>query len=1422
MARNHGPCTDESTHTGQAASCSVSARIAQRRVELAAARLLPSSESPTLPEDRIRTAGAARTLWTGTSPMRPHTPETRAPAAQTSQGPDTPWRQTCGSGQSPDAAGAPSRHFITQEKREARSCNSKSERPVAATDTHESGELVSQKIVFHPPTPPPSTPPYVWRISHAKWNLLRKIEHGNTTTTPKVAADLRLGHRIAVWWQGPGPANSRWYTARVLTAEVKRGVLQHTMLYDSDKSRRWTHNLMPQSRQPATGDFSRWAPAPPTFTPPCPGCGGSTRGGTGASVGRLSYTCDQCENKCTCRDPATLVRADPASPRITEDPDIRPTQTRATRRAPAAQAQGTRKSPRLATLAPDAGGQPAAAAQMANAGAHAPRAPPPRPLLYRSDADQRSCMADTILTYHNTNSLAAPGAGKGYLRDVALTTSDVHAISETSWDDARIKTLTAAMRTGGHRLWAVAAKTRSTVKSGTAILARSTIAPREGDGLLWGKPDGKAMAVALTIQEQPVVLLAAHLPHTDPERVAFLREVADEVEKAATAHSQTQEGAAWAAPLYLWAGDLNLTCHRILDNETPKPAPSPEVVEALSRLNQVMGGAIDVYRALHPQGRAYTHGTVENGVTKPGSRRRLDAWMAPPSALTGPTGVVAARLLDKVRTGFSYVNSHTRKEVYRESDHDGVQIVLRGALIPKPAPRATLRPGTLTDPGVRAAISGLIAQTPDLTTETADTLWNNVLRLGLEHQRVRAKERGARRQEIIKTIKRLQDRLKGMPECRKYHRVAYTLNRYKGKLRLQIHKDRRRRDDQEEYTTQMVAAGQGKQPKPWAPPQPVTRIQEPATCSVHATLKPTPQGRVHLTLSKRTTEGTVHTSQEDIATSVSAYWEGLLNAVHTPTAQAERDKTGVLGKLRAEVASLPKSVTEGLKTDNLICADNIVDAIRSLSRGSTPGEDDMRLEFFLENVHEIAPLLSKLYADVLAKGHMTPSMCHAVLSPIYKNKGSKEDRAMYRPISVTTIPYRILAKCIAQKLSLAVPTLIGDPQVGHCPGRTYDENVRLVRQTIHDINKNRPDDGGIMLCLDNAKAFDRLQHTFMIEVLRAFNLPEDIVHAVKTLYSHAETRLKLNGRLSAPFPNTSGVKQGCPLSGILYVLVQEVQLRMIRADKAIKGIPIPGPDGELATHAARLASGGDTLTDRGLVDDTMVALASRESILPLLRVLDRFEAMSNHRMNISKTMMLLLGRERGFDLSADEPAARALRRRGLERTYDISPGGDDRLPDKWHGIVLGSEAGTSQAWRDTVAQAGEMAESLHACTMPRGSRGRVALAQGKLMGKAYATMRLTAPASQQAVDSCLQDLQRHADNLVFGRWWLTADAAAQPRHAFGVGHLHVHKYMQAAWVQPLLSTMGRDLERRPFKHYYARYMPVRHTRLWAWAGSSSP
>ena len=265
----------------------------------------------------------------------------------------------------------------------------------------------------------------------------------------------------------------------------------------------------------------------------------------------------------------------------------------------------------------------------------------------------------------------------------------------------------------------------------------------------------------------------------------------------------------------------------------------------------------------------------------------------------------------------------------------------------------------------------------------------------------------------------------------------------------------------------MAAAGRGKAAKPWTPHQPITKITEPTSCAVSATAGVAPGGRVRLQLTTAAEPGQTHTDQQSVEASVAEYWRALLNNVHTPSEQAQRDATGVLRRLKTATANLlPREVLEGLQTASLVSPKNVAVAIKSLTRGSTPGADDMSLDFFLEHVDLAAPLLSKLFASVLATGQMTPSMCRATLSPLYKDKGSPHDRAMYRPVSVTTIPYRILAKCIAQKLNAAIPQLVGDPQTGYVVGRTYDENVRVVRQTAHDINHHRPHDGGIMLMLD--------------------------------------------------------------------------------------------------------------------------------------------------------------------------------------------------------------------------------------------------------------------------------------------------------------------------------------------------------------------
>ena len=114
--------------------------------------------------------------------------------------------------------------------------------------------------------------------------------------------------------------------------------------------------------------------------------------------------------------------------------------------------------------------------------------------------------------------------------------------------------------------------------------------------------------------------------------------------------------------------------------------------------------------------------------------------------------MVSTRRVDREAAAFSYVNTHTRKEMHKTSDHDAVQITLRGTPIPRPQPRSTLKPCTLRHPAVKEAMNQLLASTPTLDPSSADHLWTRVLEIGLAHQRCRAKQRAKRRAGTLKPV----------------------------------------------------------------------------------------------------------------------------------------------------------------------------------------------------------------------------------------------------------------------------------------------------------------------------------------------------------------------------------------------------------------------------------------------------------------------------------------------------------------------------------------------------------------------------------------------------------------------------------------------------------------------------------------------
>ena len=104
------------------------------------------------------------------------------------------------------------------------------------------------------------------------------------------------------------------------------------------------------------------------------------------------------------------------------------------------------------------------------------------------------------------------------------------------------------------------------------------------------------------------------------------------------------------------------------------------------------------------------------------------------------------------------------------------------------------------------------------------------------------------------------------------------------------------------------------------------------------------------------------------------------------------------------------------------------------------------------------------------------------------------------------------------------------------------------------------DKEGILMMLDFSKAFDCLEWNFLYAVLEQFNFGNTFIHWIRTLYDDPITCIKNNGYLSRNISIQRGIRQGCPVSALLFIIATEVMSINIRSNKQLQGLDIPGSD----------------------------------------------------------------------------------------------------------------------------------------------------------------------------------------------------------------------------------------------------------------------
>jgi hypothetical protein len=94
----------------------------------------------------------------------------------------------------------------------------------------------------------------------------------------------------------------------------------------------------------------------------------------------------------------------------------------------------------------------------------------------------------------------------------------------------------------------------------------------------------------------------------------------------------------------------------------------------------------------------------------------------------------------------------------------------------------------------------------------------------------------------------------------------------------------------------------------------------------------------------------------------------------------------------------------------------------------------------------------------------------------------------------------------------------------------------------------------LIISVDAEKAFDKIQHHFMIKTLRKLGIEGMYLNLVKAIYDKPTASITLNSEKLKPFLLKSGTRQGCPLSPFLFNIVLEFLARAIRQKEGIKGI----------------------------------------------------------------------------------------------------------------------------------------------------------------------------------------------------------------------------------------------------------------------------
>ena len=261
-----------------------------------------------------------------------------------------------------------------------------------------------------------------------------------------------------------------------------------------------------------------------------------------------------------------------------------------------------------------------------------------------------------------------------------------------------------------------------------------------------------------------------------------------------------------------------------------------------------------------------------------------------------------------------------------------------------------------------------------------------------------------------------------------------------------------------------------------------------------------------------------------------SYYEALLNRPDpdSPVTIEETEERENHEDLDTEAMTMEPTLEE------------VVRAIKQLKNHKATGEDGLSAELLK---HGGEMVNQKIHATVLNvwRSETIPEEWNTAIFISLHKKDDKTICENYRGLSLLSVGYKILAKILYRRMEPLYKRVIGNYQTGFRTGKSTIDNIFMLRQIGEkswEFNRKVWN-----IFIDFSQAYDSVHRESLWRILVSFGVPDKIVNLLKACYAHTQGKVRVGGELSDCFTITSGLKQGCPLSTILFNFALEWVMR---------------------------------------------------------------------------------------------------------------------------------------------------------------------------------------------------------------------------------------------------------------------------------------